>query len=97
MQCPECGGTKFEANQHCWGFVDVIVDKANTYVENVDQDYLAAYDSLAWDMPEGPYFCVDCGAGEYTREELDSVSFKKEKVKAKEPVLRGGVTLKEDT
>ena len=97
MQCPECGGTKFEATMHCLGDVDVIVDADNTYVEDVDQDYLHTYNSLDWDMPRGPYICVDCGSDrEYTREELDEVQYKKEKAKTKEPVLRGGSLPKED-
>ena len=96
MKCPECGGTKFEAKMHGLGDVAVIVDEDNTYVEDVDQDYRKTYDSLDWDMPRGPYICVDCGTREYTREELDSVSFKKEKVKAKELVLRGGELPEED-
>lgn len=96
MQCPECGGTKFEAKMFGWGSVAVIVDEDNTYVEDVDQDYLHTYNSLEWEMPEGPYICVDCGTREYTREELDEVQYKKEKAKTKEPVLRGGSLPKED-
>ena len=74
----------------------VIVDADNTYVEDVDQDYLHTYNSLDWEMPSGPYICFDCGTREYTREELDEVQYKKEKAKSKEPVLRGGSLPKED-
>tara|TARA_R100001594_G_C3868459_1_gene222871 strand:+ start:82 stop:306 length:225 start_codon:yes stop_codon:yes gene_type:complete len=74
MQCPECGGGTFLATQFGTVFVTVRVDANGKWLDESDLDN----PHITWKEID-EIECSECGAGEYTQEELDEVQFMEDK------------------